>query len=191
MYTHRGRTAPPTFVVSGPPIPAQLTSMEVTKEVWAMVGKEHQDKFIVVGGAALLLHGYPILTDHTDLAITADSLYKFEALAKLDPRFSQTNSGDGALNLIVDFVPISTFWIRQENADACTNLAIAKGGARIDRQNENDLYGFKCAVKAMTEKMLNFKGSSEEKRGTLDEIMIEPEGIREERGLLRAIRTLL
>jgi len=40
---------------------------------------------VVVGGAALILHGYPVFTNDTDLAVTADSLHKFETLAKPDP----------------------------------------------------------------------------------------------------------
>ncbi|RPA91461.1 hypothetical protein L873DRAFT_1819415 [Choiromyces venosus 120613-1] len=169
--------------------------MEVAKEVWAMVGEEHRDNFVVVGDVAFLLHGYPIFTNDTDLATTADSLHKFETLAKLDPRFSQNIFGEwsfesrrgfrvnidfldktgegGCLHKcsdysLIDGMPVATL----------VDLAIAKGGAWIDRQNEKDLYGFKCTVKTMTEEMLNFKGLSEAKRETLGDIMIELEGMR-------------
>lgn len=56
---------------------------------------------MVVGGAALILHGYPVFTNDTDLAVTADSLHKFETLAKPDPPPPppKTYSGNGALNL--------------------------------------------------------------------------------------------
>ena len=59
-----------------------------------MDGDEHRGNFLIVGGAALLLHGYPIFTNDTDIALTADSLHKFETLAQLDPRFSQSQFGE-------------------------------------------------------------------------------------------------
>ncbi|KAG0136181.1 hypothetical protein HOY82DRAFT_599352 [Tuber indicum] len=72
-----------------------------------------------------------------------------------------------------------------------TDLAIAKGGALIDRQNEKDIHGFKCNVKTMTEKMLNLKGLGREKCKTLDDITIVLEWMSEERGLLHTIRMRL
>ncbi|KAG0638780.1 hypothetical protein HOY80DRAFT_1077105, partial [Tuber brumale] len=181
---------------------------ESRREVWAMMGVGHRDNFVLVGGAALLLHGYPILTNDTDLAITADSLHNFETLAKSDPRFSRGRFGRwsfesrGGFRVSIDFLEkTGEGGCLQKCSDYClidgmpvatlVDLEIAKGGAWIDRQSEKDLYGFKCAVKTMTEKMLNFKGLSEPKRETLDNIMVEFEGMREERGLFRAIRTPL
>jgi len=49
------------------------------------------------------------------------------------------------------------------------DLAIGKGGAWIDHGSEKDSYGFKCAVKKMLEKMLNFKElSARDHRGYND-----------------------
>ncbi|KAG0640665.1 hypothetical protein HOY80DRAFT_1041242 [Tuber brumale] len=156
-----------------------------------MVGEEHQDNSVVVGGAALLLHGYPIFTNDADLAITADSLHKFETLAKLNSRFSQNRFGEWSfesgrgfrVNIDLLDKTVEGGCLRKCN-DYClidgmpmatlVDLAIAKGGAWIDRQNEEDLYGF-----------------SEAKREALDDIMVELQGMRKEREFLQAIRTLL
>ncbi|KAG0124748.1 hypothetical protein HOY82DRAFT_633711 [Tuber indicum] len=196
------------FVVSGPLKPIQLATVEVAKEVWAMMGEEHRDNFMVVGGAALLLHGHPIMTGDTDLAVTADSLHKFETVARCDSRFSQGLFGEWSFEsprgfrVTIDFLDKTG---ESGHLHSCSDysmidgmpvvtlvdLAIAKGGAWIDRQKGKDLYGFKCAVETMGEEMLNFKGLSRAKRETLEDVMIELAGMREQRGLLQVVRMLL
>ncbi|KAG0637018.1 hypothetical protein HOY80DRAFT_1003015 [Tuber brumale] len=208
MTTNRGRTAPSPFVVSGDLKPVQLASMEVAKEVWAMMGDENRENFVVVGGAALLLHGYPIITEDTDLAITPDSLHKFETLAMSDPRFSQTMFGEWSFDsprgfrITIDFLDKTG---ESGSLHKCSDyslidgmpvvtlvdLAISKGGAWFDRQEKKDLYGFTCVVETMKERGLNFKRLSRPKRETLDDIMIELERMKETRELLRVVRTLL
>jgi len=155
-----------------------------------MVGEEHRDNFMVVGGAALLLHGYPIFTNDTDLAITIDSLVKFETLAKEDPRFSKSIFGEWSFEsprgfrVNIDFLDkTGETGCLHECSDyslidgmpvvSLVDLAIAKGGAWIDRENEKDLYSFRRVVQTMREKMLNFKELSRAKRETLDDIMME------------------
>ena len=207
MSTQRERLAPPSFLVSGPLKPAQLAAMEVAKEVWGMVGNEHRDNFLIVGGTALLLHGYPIFTNDADIAITAESLDKFETLAKLDPRFSQSQFGEWAFQsprgfrvkidfldktgetgclhecsdyALIDGMPVTTL----------VDLAIGKGQAWVNRENPKDLFGFKCAVKKMTELGLNFRELTGPKRDALEDIMSELEEMKEEWGVLKVIKML-
>ncbi|KAG0129265.1 hypothetical protein HOY82DRAFT_610886 [Tuber indicum] len=109
----------------------------------------------MVGGAALLLYGYPILTIDTDLTITADPLYKFEVRAKLHPRFSQMKFGGWdfeshrRFRVDIDFLgKTGEGRYLHECSDyslmdgmpmvTLTDLAIAKGGAWIKSQKEKD-----------------------------------------------------
>ncbi|KAG0635948.1 hypothetical protein HOY80DRAFT_1055723 [Tuber brumale] len=171
MSTQSGRTDTPTFVLSEPLKLAQLASMEVAKEGWAMVGEEHRDNFVVVGGAALL-HGYPIFTSGANLAITAQSLHKF----RVNIDFLDKTGETGCLHQCSEYSLIDGILVA-----TLVDLAIGKGGAWIGRGNSKDLYGFKCAVKTMTKKGLDFKRLSEAKRETLDDITIELGGKRDER----------
>ncbi|PUU72269.1 hypothetical protein B9Z19DRAFT_1138312 [Tuber borchii] len=208
MSSENGRTATPSFLVSGSLKPAQLASIEVAKEVWDLVGDENRENFLVVGGTALLLHGYPIMTCDTDIAITADTLYKFENLAMKDPRYAKSPFGQWTFESPRGFTVTIDFLDKTGEAgplEKCTDytmidgipvttvedLAIGKGAAWINRQLGKDFFGFKCAVKKMTETGLNFKQLSQKKREILDDIMFELEGMREEWGVLRVIRTLL
>jgi len=57
---------------------------------------EHRGIFVVVGGAVLLFHWYPVFTNDTDLAVTADLLHKFETLAMPDPHPPKNPFGESS-----------------------------------------------------------------------------------------------
>ncbi|KAG0634227.1 hypothetical protein HOY80DRAFT_1060883 [Tuber brumale] len=78
MSTESAAAANPALTQTTSFLPAQLAPMEAARAVWDLIGEDHIDNLVVVGGAALLFHGSRIFTCDADLAIIHDSLGKFE-----------------------------------------------------------------------------------------------------------------
>ncbi|KAG0638560.1 hypothetical protein HOY80DRAFT_153840 [Tuber brumale] len=208
MSTGRGFFARSAQARSADLLPMQLAAMETARAIWGMVGTEHLENFVVVGGTALLFHGASIIIHGTDLAVTGYSLNRFRELAQNDRRFSETvigtweYSSSYGLIVMVDFlnklgdggymheynsyslvggIPVATL----------ADLAIGKGTSRMDRGHSKDLEGLEYVVQKMTSNGSSFRGLDSEGKRRLDEVMVHLAGDGRGRMLLRLIRALL
>ena len=181
-----------------------LGVIEAARAVCGLIGRAYFGKFAVVGGAALLMHGAIIQTSDVDVGITGESLDAFERAARMDPRFTKYLDGwryttSFGFDVGVDFLQIGGGCLHQLNGycldddvpvATLTDLALSKGIAWVDRQENNDFRGLNYAVDGMARKGQNFKGLAEDGRDILDCILVGldcPKG----RRLGRAIRILL
>ncbi|KAG0643113.1 hypothetical protein HOY80DRAFT_1098112 [Tuber brumale] len=172
MSTDSVRTARQAFTQCEALVPAQLEAMEAVRSIWEMIGEEHKESFVVVGGAALLFYGSGIPTYNADIAITGSPLPKCEERAKNDGRFTQGVMGDwefqasygfsvkidfldklgfgGYLNehkqyCIIDRVPVATL----------VDLALGKGGSWFDQERTKDLQALEWVVGLMVDQGLD------------------------------------
>jgi len=61
MAAERARTAGQALTESTFLLQCQLAAMEAARAVWEIVGEEHSGNFVVIGGGALLFHGFSFM----------------------------------------------------------------------------------------------------------------------------------
>ena len=181
-----------------------LGIIEGARAVWSLVGQDYVGKFVVFGGAALLLHGARLQTRDVDVGITGDSLDAFERAARVDPRFREYPSGweyatSYGFNVHIDFVQISGGHLHQVEGycldkslpvATLVDIALSKGITYVDRGEDRDMDGLLYAVEKMLIKGQNFKALNEEQREVL-QIILDRLDCSSERGLHTVITTLL
>lgn len=172
--------------------PIQLGVMEAAKTVWELIGEEHAENFVVVGGEALLFHGSNIGTEDVYLAITAESMDKFCRLARNDPRLTEyplnpwRHHTSGGFDVEIDFLDklggeymlgIIQDHCRIQGVPVVTlaDLALAKGYSWVQRENEKDLDRMRCVVTKMRSTGESFKWLEEDGMKLLKYIMRELE----------------
>jgi len=180
--------------------------MEAAKAVWNLVGQEHTENFVVIGGAALLFHGSNISTNDADLGITADSMNTFCELARRDTRFTEDlicpwryESSYGFaveidfLDKLGDYMHGAKDYCLIQGVPVATlaDLVLGKGDSWLDRGREKDLAGLMYVVEKMERAGEDFKGLGEEGRKLLGEIMEELEDSLEGRYVLAIVKKLL
>jgi len=146
----------------------------------------------------------------TDIAITAESLDKFETIGEHGPRFSKSPFGQWVLQsergfrVEIDFLdktgqigclhPCSEYSLLDGIPVATlADLTVGKGWAWVDWEKFKDLYSFRCIVRTMIERGLNFREVGEENQDALEDIISALAYTKEDedRRLVRAIRTLM
>ncbi|KAG0638654.1 hypothetical protein HOY80DRAFT_1077557 [Tuber brumale] len=185
-----------------------MATMEAARVIWNMIGEEHRENFVVVGGTALLFYGSTIVTNDTNLATAGDSLDKFRNLAKEVARFSETVYGKWEYTSSYDFITMVDFVDKEGGGGSMhklkgysiingipvatlVDLAIGGGAAWVERRGGKDLSGIEYAATMMALRGLSFKVLDAQTRGFLDDIMINLRESPRGRQLLRRIRGLL